>query len=351
MNRREALHGMAALAGGLFAGQSVAHASTPALMPAWRAWAQQYIEYSGRVVDTLQLGASHSESQGYGLLLAASMGDRVRFDAIDGWTQRNLAIRDDALLAWRWLPNQRVHVPDINNASDGDLFYAWALLRASRRFDDGALAHRAARIVEDLVGTCCAERPDRPGQLLLLPAEKGFSGPGRVVFNASYVMPLAMRELAAATGNARLAQAATDSLSLMAEIARNGPVPDWVDVSTRGVTPPREFEHKVGYEALRVPLFLIWSSLADHPAARQARALHAGTDGRGTVFAAAGGARLQSSHDPGYRAISALLECSGTADWGAAIPPFSTSQPYYPATLHLFAMLAQMEALPRCVPL
>jgi hypothetical protein len=52
------------------------------LAAVWDAWKAAYMEPNGRVVDLMQGGASHSESQGYGLLLAATMQDAAAFDAI-----------------------------------------------------------------------------------------------------------------------------------------------------------------------------------------------------------------------------------------------------------------------------
>jgi endoglucanase len=50
---------------------------------------------AGRVVDTAKGLISHSEGQGYGLLLAVAAGDRSTFDRIWGWTRANLAVRKD----------------------------------------------------------------------------------------------------------------------------------------------------------------------------------------------------------------------------------------------------------------
>ena len=35
---------------------------------------------------------------------------------------------------------------------------------------------------------------------------------------------------------------------------------------------------------------------------------------------------------------------------GSDIPPFGTDQPYYPATLHLMALVAHTELYPSCIP-
>ena len=122
MNRRTAmLLSACAVLPGFATAQDVVAPAHP-LMSSWEVWKAAFLEADGRVVDSLQMGASHSESQGYGLLLAASVGDGVAFDLIDRWTMANLAVRSDSLFAWRWLPADPAGVPDRNNASDGDLF-------------------------------------------------------------------------------------------------------------------------------------------------------------------------------------------------------------------------------------
>ena len=111
-------------------------ASTPLLRPVftndpltqWQQWQRRYVSF-GRVIDAQQGGISHSEGQGYGLLLAQAHGDRQAFDEIDAWTRHHLAIRDDRLMAWKWQPGPGNNVADWHNATDGDLFRAWALLR------------------------------------------------------------------------------------------------------------------------------------------------------------------------------------------------------------------------------
>ena len=96
-------------------------------------------------------------------------------------------------MAWRWLPESPVRVPDTNNASDGDLFRAWALLLASERFLVPEYRERAAAIAADLAARCIAEGPD--GTLLLLPAAEGFRTAEGVIVNPAYAMPLALEAL------------------------------------------------------------------------------------------------------------------------------------------------------------
>ena len=69
---------------------------------------------------------------------AAEIGDEDAFRRMMDWSEANLAIRPDNLLAWRWQPDVPGRVADPNNASDGDLFYAWALIRGADRFGQSA---------------------------------------------------------------------------------------------------------------------------------------------------------------------------------------------------------------------
>jgi endoglucanase len=327
------------------------------LWPLWEAWRFANLEFSGRVIDRPQGMASHSEGQGYGMLLAAEVGDPDSFRRMMDWTETNLAIRPDNLLAWRWQPDVPGRVADPNNASDGDLFYAWALIRGAERFGEPAWVDRAAAIARDLAAKCIATRPDRPGAPILLPAEYGFSGEEGITVNPSYMMPRALREVAAATGVPQLGAAAQSGLDMMAQIAAVQLVPDWVTITATGLRSDPRFSAHMGYEALRVPLFLAWSGERGHPALRRAAAALADAQAAlppsrtATVIDAQNGAVLEASADPGYAAIAGLVTCAVNGGVGAAIPGFSPDQPYYPATLHLFALLSQTERYPSCLPI
>ncbi|MGZ9809913.1 glycosyl hydrolase family 8 [Pseudoroseicyclus sp. H15] len=324
------------------------------LAESWELWKSAYLAEDGRVVDALQQGASHSESQGYGLFLAATMEDREAFDLIDGWTMNNLAVRDDRLLAWRWLPDVPGHVPDLNNASDGDLFYAWGLIRGADSFDRPQLRERAAAIARDLAATCMVPVGEGRG-ILFVPAAAGFSRDSGTVLNLSYYMPKAMEEIAEATGISAFAAAARDGARLMDELARTGLMPDWITLGPDGFFPDPELADRNGYDALRVPLFLVWSGLGGHSAViRQAEALEraqSATVATPTVMDRTTYNVLETSPDAGYAALSGLVSCAATNTRGAAIPRFTVEQPYFPATLHFFALLAQIEAKPSCVPI
>ncbi len=81
---------------------AIAFAGSLAGQDGWRAYRERFVTPQGRVVDTGNGGISHSEGQGYGMLLAVAADDRATFERIWTWTRANLMVRDDQLLAWRW---------------------------------------------------------------------------------------------------------------------------------------------------------------------------------------------------------------------------------------------------------
>lgn len=325
------------------------------LQESWRAWKALCLAPDGRVVDGFQGDASHSEGQGYGLTLAALFGDDAAVTQIIRWTETNLAIREDALLAWRWRPDATPHVTDRNNASDGDLFYAWGLSLAAPLSDSKARLARAVAIAGDLARRCIAPCPDGSGRLILLPGTSGFRRDEGIVVNPSYYMARALRDLAALASLPDLARLAADGDTLIAALAARGPVPDWVMVTAQGVAPaPQPFSGVSGYEAVRVPLFALWSDQAQSPAVRAyaSRMVAAGDDGGvATVFDTAGTGVFERSAHPGYAALGALADCVTSNAVGSVMPGFTDDQPYYPATLHLMALVVQASSFQRCVPI
>ncbi len=356
MNRRRIIANLGGVAAWAVFGKHLAYAKEENmesnLADVWAAWKLAHLDGTGRVIDRMQQDSSHSEGQAYGMLLAATMGDRPAFDRIEAWTKVNLAIRADHLTAWRWLPEASERVPDMNNASDGDLFRAWALLKASEKFSAPQYRDLAQLIVSDLIATCIVERDGVDALPLLLPAAEGFRTASGFIINPCYSMPLAMTELATALDQPILARAARGAVDLMEKLAQNGLVSDWVEVVGDAVGPATSFSYNAGYEAIRAPLFLIWSGHKDHPAVRRfAQAQMRAPEGlTATVIEHQTGEILETSPHAGYKSIAALSLCTSQDLLGSQLPPFVKADPYYPATLQMFAMIAQSLAAPRCFP-
>ncbi len=324
----------------VLAAVAVSPASVLAQDEVWSDWASAFVAPDGRVVDALQGGISHSEGQGYGMVLATAAGDEVRFEAMRSWTEAHLAVRQDPLLAWRWRPEEPAQLRDYNNASDGDLFYAWALLRGARRWGRADFAERAGAVARALTEICISGDPRGEGELLM-PAAEHFATPGGLIVNPSYWMPLAMHELAAAFELPRLAAAAENGVRLLWDVATVGPVPDWIEITPVGWRPFHRDGAAVGYEAIRVPLWMVWSGRPAHPVVDQVLV----PPDRSNPSPITGlGARsvLDASSDPGYRSVLALAGCAHGRP--SEQPAFTVSQSYYPATLHALTLTATREA-------
>jgi endo-1,4-beta-D-glucanase Y len=145
------------------------------LADGWRQYKERFVTSDGRVVDNANGGISHSEGQGYAMLIAERLDDRLTFEAIWRWTEGNLFVRGDGLAAWRWSP-QIPHVTDHNNATDGDLFIAWALTEASDKWHVPEYRKSARQIVEALAAKVVISSRFGP---ILLPASTGFAGKDR----------------------------------------------------------------------------------------------------------------------------------------------------------------------------
>jgi len=104
-----------------------------ALLAQGEAALQQRFEHNG--VYTGVDGAVTSEAQAYAMLRAVWLGDRAEFDRVFTWTRLHLT-RPDSLLAWQARDGA---IQDANAASDADTDYAFALLLASKRWNDSTL--------------------------------------------------------------------------------------------------------------------------------------------------------------------------------------------------------------------
>ncbi|WP_407520389.1 glycosyl hydrolase family 8 [Methylobacterium oryzisoli] len=309
---------------------------------AWRAYKARFVSDQGRVVDTANGRISHSEGQGYGMLLAVAAGDRDTFQRIWDWTRANLAVRDDALLAWRWEPDKRPGVADMNNATDGDILVAWALIEAAEAWSDEGYRLAARRIAVDVGRRTVLFKTEGPP--LLLPGMAGFSAEDRAdgpVVNLSYWIFPALARLPAVAPEfnwARLSAAGLD-LVLRARFGEAALPVEWT--SLRGEPKPAAgFPAVFSYNAVRVPLYLAMAGVTERryyaPFVKAWSEVEAA--GLPIVDAASNdvAGRMQ---EPGYLAVAALTACAaGTASPPFALPDPGSQQNYYPATLQLLAL-------------
>lgn len=250
-NRRHLLAGLATLA-----------APCPALAAAttfWTSFRDRFVLPEGRVLDSGNGGVSHSEGQSYGLIFAEAAGDRETFERIWRWTDRALARQDVRLFSWRYDPRAEPTVADLNNATDGELMIAWALMRAARRWREPAYAQAAGEIRAAVAAHLIVEAAVGP---VLLPGLAGFQKDASVTLNPSYYVWPALDAFALAEPEGPWTGliAAGEGLLLKARFGAHGLPSDWVSVSAvGGVSPAKGWPTRFSYDAIRVPLYLAWS--------------------------------------------------------------------------------------------
>jgi endoglucanase len=318
----------------------------PSGLLAWQRYKDRFIAPSGRVVDTGNENVSHSEGQGYAMVLAVAADDNLAFERIWEWTRQHLMVRSDGLLSWRWSPVSTPPVTDPNNASDGDILVAWALAEAGSRWakHDYTSASRtlAMSIGKRLLFV-------KQGQLLLNPGATGFSvneRPDGHVVNLSYWVFPALLRLSDVAPEVPWSKLSATGLHLLSQAAF-GPQklpPDWLAFTPDGHKPAQGFATVFGNDSIRIPLYLIWAGQKDHILIKRLFSLWNQPQTFATIEIFTG-TPLWRFGDPGYAAIKRLVEAAiSTACPPAAVDETSAGKDYYPATLALLALVAS-EAL------
>lgn len=318
----------------------------------WEAYRSRFVEDSGRIIDNANGNISHSEGQGYGLLLAFAAGDRLTFEKIWNFTLTEFLIRDDGLAVWKWDPSATPHVTDRNNAADGDILIAYALAKAGTAWQDQRYTQAAQKLARAIGKTTISRNP---GFVLLLPGVKGFSQadrPDGPVVNLSYWVFEALPVLATLAPEFDWSGVWRDGVTLLrlATAGRTHLPADWISIRNR--QQPRTadgFPPEFGYNSLRIPLYLLRAGMSDMEWLKTLKQRWI-TDKEGVaVINVLTGEVEEHLTDQGYVALSATLACALD---GTKVPDaLKTFEPnlYYPATLYLLSMSLIGEKYPQCL--
>ena len=309
----------------------------------WLTYRDRFIEADGRVLDTGNKGVSHTEGQGWAMLFAENFDDRATFDSIWNWTRDRLRRPEDGLFSWRWDPNAKNPVSDANNATDGDMLIAWALARAAQRWHTPAFADEARRTVADIREKLIERVGDG---LVLLPGLDGFTRKdGSVIVNPSYYVYPALSAFPRLDPSPRWARLRADGLKLLAKarFGKWGLTSDWVTVGKDGsVAPFAQLPPRFGYDAIRVPLYLIWGREAtDQQLAAEMRFWDGFADKPVPAWVdVTSGAVAPFAAPNGFQAIIDLVRTK-LHDKPVAPPQIDDKDDYYSASLILLAGMAR----------
>jgi endoglucanase len=315
----------------------------------WSRYKARFLAPEGRLVDDAG-DVSHSEGQGYALVLAAFNDDPKAFAAIWKWTAANLEIRGDHLAAWRWRPGDNPHVLDRNNATDGDLLIAWGLAEAGRRWRLPEYTAEAHKIALSLASKTVFATAFGPA---LRPGVAGFGAddsPDGPIVNLSYWVFPAFDALAEVAPEVDWKGIERSGLALFdaARFGAPGLPTDWISLRA-GVAPAAKRPPVFGYELVRAPLYLAWGPPEAKPRlAALTKAWLGAAGGAPMVIDVEKAAITQSFADPDYRAIAALARCALYSEKFPENLRVVRADRYYSATLAMLSLTALRVRYPQC---
>lgn len=235
--------------------------------PRWQQFKAEHIR-DGQVLERRAQGLrTTSEGQAYSLFFALVADDRRAFDDILSWTERHLAQGDltAQLPAWLWIasPGGEGHIADANAASDADLWMAYTLLEAGRRWQSHRYSSLGYLLAKRIIST--ETRSVAGLGTVLLPGPAGFVDEGGGVrLNPSYLAPPLLDYLAERFPASRWpALRKSSGKVLLDSLQPEGVAPDWIRFDNRAWQ--RILPDRIGsYDAIRVYLWV--GMLADsHP--------------------------------------------------------------------------------------
>lgn len=225
---------------------------------AWEQYKARFFMPDGRIVDTGNGNVSHTEGQGFAMLMAVANDDKATFDKLWKWTDSTLKNKDNGLFYWRYNPVEANPVADKNNASDGDVMIAWALLKADTRWHDKRYSTASDSITKALIAHNVIRYA---GYRVMLPGVQGFNLNSEVVLNPSYFVFPAWQAFADRSHLQVWRELIQDGQRLLGKMGSgkaNLPT-DWESLEAGGkLVPAKAWAPRMSYDAIRIPLYIAW---------------------------------------------------------------------------------------------
>lgn len=316
----------------------------------WSLYKAHFLDRGGRIVDNGNGGISHSEGQGYGLLLSYLAGNRADFELIWHFTSSELLLRDDGLAVWKWDPKADPHVTDANNATDGDMLIAYSLALAGAAWDNPSYIATATRMAQVMLRQAVVTYG---GRTLLMPGSTGFSAedrPDGPVINPSYWIFEAFPVMNALAPSPKWQALSDEGVELLQSLEfGSARLPaEWVSLK-RTPQPAAGFAPEFSYNSIRIPLYVARAGVGDATYLRHLMGTIAPAGRPMATINLTTGKPQEPLTDNGYRIIVNLLDCLAN---GAKVPAdVQQFEPelYYPATLQLLSLAFLREERPACL--
>ena len=310
-------------------------------------YAKAFVTSDGRVFDPQNGGITHSESQGYGMMLALLGGDAETFDRIWSFARRHLQ-RPDKLFAWKYVPGRGI--TDRNNATDGEILIATALSLAAVRWNRTDYAAAAVPIA-DAVGAKLILRHGPYTVLLRGEWARPDGVQQRVTINLSYFIPVAIRMMEALAPNHPWEDVYRDSFRILDDLIH--PPSDWTSIDENGEpVPAAGFPRVFSYDAVRIPLYLAQGGYTHPNVTRYLREAWGDPDDTphlhpfDVMTFEPQGRFWQSAYDFIYE----LMHCAETGEPVTAESMGMSMENYFASSLHIMAIAGMYANYPHCYP-
>lgn len=223
----------------------------------WEYYKKSFISHDGRVIDFQNNSISHSEGQGYGMLLSVIFNDLETFEKIWEWTKNNLKVRKtDSLLAWSWGKHisGKWTILDYNNATDGDILVAYSLCLAYKKWEKPEYLEDAKEIIKDIKKLLIIKNNEK---FYLLPGYFGFYKEDFLILNPSYYVLPAFKAFSDCEDKDFWNKFYEESLDFLINLNfGNFNIPaDWVIVKDGKSSVFSEKDESFGIEAMRIILY------------------------------------------------------------------------------------------------
>ncbi|XBS72016.1 glycosyl hydrolase family 8 [Acerihabitans sp. KWT182] len=211
------------------------------------------------MIDTGNHNVSHSEGQGFGMLLAVFNNDRATFASLLKWSDAHLYRKDIGLYSWRYDPAATPPVSDINTAADGDTLIAWALLLAGQKWQQPAYTAASDKLQAALIKHNVIRYA---GYTVLLPGVTGFNQTSAITLNPSYFIFPAWQAFYQQSHLKTWNDLTADGYKLLAQMRFGEPqLPtDWVTLrADKTLAPADNKPARFSFDAVRIPLYINWA--------------------------------------------------------------------------------------------
>jgi endoglucanase len=311
----------------------------------WAEYKHRFIQKDGRVIDKSNQHITHSEAIGYTLYFAYIYHDDETFERVYTWYKTHLPKNTNGLISWKWGKDKSGNwrILDKNNASDGDLWIAYDLLLMAERKHDLSLQKEARLLIEAIKSHLVIEYQNR---LFLLPAKDGYLKQKHITVNLSYYIftifekfkkidPEGPWDVLLKDGKWLLDQSRFSVLQLPA---------DWINIDENlTITPSKN--KSFGYDAIRIPLNIMYSSLENksklmQPYIRYVDMMTAGESILGTVALETGDIHLYDFCF-GHLAIYNMISKNKIFTQKLEQLIQSERENYYAYALYLFSIIEQ----------